>query len=315
MPHKSTVLDFAYEIHSEIGNSCIGAKVSQKMVSLGHILSSGDQVEIITSKAQRPKAEWLDFATTTKAKTAVKNHLKIERKKIIDTGKTSLQKAMKKQDINRNKQNFQILSTFYGVTYTEDLFYKIGMDNSGLDRLKRLKVTDGLITSKPRIKKVTSLEKIIAETQGKKTDLVLGSQTKFNYALATCCHPIPGDDVIGFLTNDGNMEIHRVSCDHTVELLSNYGYRAVKAKWDSNETLSFLSGMVINGFDRTGIVNEITKIISNDLLVNIRSINFTTENGLFEGTITVYVNDTNHLKTVKEKIKVIKGITSVARLE
>jgi GTP pyrophosphokinase len=111
------------------------------------------------------------------------------------------------------------------------------------------------------------------------------------------------------------MEIHRVSCDNTVGLLSNYGYRAVKAKWDSNETISFLSGMKINGFDRKGIVNEITKIISNDLLVNIRSINFTTENGLFEGTITVYVNDTSHLKAVKEKITVIKGITSVARLE
>ncbi|MGB0805701.1 MAG: RelA/SpoT family protein [Salibacteraceae bacterium] len=315
MPHNSTVLDFAFEIHSEIGRTCIGAKVSQKMVSLGHTLSSGDQVEIITSRAQRPKADWLDLVTTTKAKTAVKNYLKLERKKIIAQGKSTLGKAMKKYGITRGKKNFQTLSTFYGVTQVDDMFYKIGIEDIHLNRLSRLKVEDGIITSKPRLKKVTSLEKILSETKGKKTDLVLGSQTSFDYALATCCHPIPGDDVIGFLTNKGDMEIHRVSCDNTVGLLSNYGYRAVKAKWDSNETISFLSGMKINGFDRKGIVNEITKIISNDLLVNIRSINFTTENGLFEGTITVYVNDTGHLKTVKEKIRAIKGITSVIRLE
>lgn len=315
MPHNSTVLDFAFEIHSEVGNSCIGAKVSQKMVSLGYTLSSGDQVQVITSKAQRPKADWLELVTTTKAKTAVKNYLKLEQKKIVSKGKSTLGKAMKKYGITRSKNNFQILSTFYGVTHVDDMFYKIGIEDIHLNRLSRLKVEDGQITSKPRLKKVTSLEKIIEETKGKKTDLVLGSQTSFNYALATCCHPIPGDDVVGFLTNKGDMEIHRVSCDNTVSLLSNYGYRAVKAKWDSNETISFLSGMKINGFDRKGIVNEITKIISNDLLVNIRSINFSTENGLFEGNITVYVNDTSHLKTVKEKIRAIKGITSVVRLE
>ncbi len=313
MPHESTVLDFAYEIHSEIGNSCIGAKVSQKMVSPGHTLSSGDQVEIITSKAQRPKAEWLEFATTTKAKTAIKGYLKLERKKIIAQGKTTIGRAMKKYAIKRSNQNFQILSTFYGVTQPEDMFYKIGVEDIHLNRLSRLKVEDGVITSKPRRKKVTTLDQIMAATNGKKSDFVLGTDSAVNYELAKCCHPIPGDDVVGFVTKKG-MEIHRVSCDNTVELLSNYGYRAVKAKWDSNETLSFLSGMIIKGFDRKGVVNDITKIISNDMLVNIRSINFTTENGIFEGTITVYVNDTNHLKSVKEKIRALKGITSVDRL-
>ena len=315
MPHNSTVLDFAYEIHSEIGNTCIGAKVSQKMVSIGHTLHSGDQIEIITSRAQRPKAEWLDLLTTSKAKASVKNHLKLERKKIISQGKTTLGKAMKKYGITRGKQNFQILSTFYGVNLVEDMFYKIGVESIHLNRLSRLKVQDGLITSKPRLKKTNSLEKIVSQTRGKKTELVLGSQTSFNWALATCCHPIPGDDVVGFITNKGDMEIHRVSCDNTVKMLSNYSYRVVKAKWDSNETISFLSGMKLTGFDRKGIVNEITKIISNDMLVNIRSISFATENGLFEGTITVFVNDTSHLKTVKEKIRAIKGINSVTRLE
>jgi GTP pyrophosphokinase len=315
MPHNSTVLDFAFEIHSEIGKTCIGGKVSQKMVSLGHTLSSGDQVEIITSRAQRPKADWLEFLTTSKAKAAVKDHLKIERKKIISQGKTTLGKAMKKYAIKRSKQNFQILATFYGVTVLDEMFYKIGIESIHLNRLSRLKVQDGVITSKPRIKKVNSLDKIVSETRGKKSELVLGNQTSLNYTLANCCHPIPGDDVVGFVTKGGEIEIHRVSCNNTVKILSNFGYRAVKAKWDTNETISFLSGMTLAGFDRKGIVNEITKIISNDMLVNIRSISFSTENGIFEGTITVYVNDTSHLKSVKEKIRAIKGVSSVTRLE
>lgn len=315
MPHDSTVLDFAYEIHSEIGNSCIGAKVSQKMVSLGHVLSSGDQVEIITSKAQRPKAEWLEFLSTSKAKAGVKAYLKLERKKIESKGRTTLGKAMKKYGITRSKKNFQILSTFYGVKLIEDMFYKIGVESIHLNRLSRLKVQDGIITSKPRLKKVNSLDKIVSETRGKKSELVLGNQTSLNYGLATCCHPIPGDDVVGFITKKGDMEIHRVSCKNTVKMLSNYSYRVVKAKWDTNETISFLSGMKLMGFDRKGIVNEITKIISNDMLVNIQSIGFSTENGLFEGTITVFVNDTSHLKSVKEKIRAIKGVSSVHRLE
>ena len=315
MPHNSTVLDFAYEIHSEIGSRCLGGKVSQKMVSPSYTLSSGDQVEIITSKAQRPKAEWLDFLTTSKAKSAVKDHLKSERKTIIANGKATLGRAMKKYAIKRNKQNFQVLSTFYGVSIVDDMFYKIGIESIHLNRLSRLKIKDGLIISKPKKKKVTSLDQIVTQTRGKKSDLVLGKETNFNYALATCCHPIPGDDVVGFATKKGELEIHRVSCKNTVKILSNYGYRAVKAKWDSNETISFLSGMKITGFDRKGIVNEITKIISNDMVVNIRSISFSTENGLFEGTITVYVNDTSHLQNVQEKIKAIKGVNSVNRLE
>ena len=173
----------------------------------------------------------------------------------------------------------------------------------------------GLIVSRPRKKKANRLEQIVTETRGTKSDLVLGSQTNFNYALATCCHPIPGDDVVGFLTQKGNMEIHRVSCENTVKMLSNYSYRVVKAKWDTNETISFLAGIKIVGFDRKGIINDVTKIISNDMLVNIRSINFTTDNSVFEGVITVFVNDTHHLKTVKEKIRAIKGVTGVSRLE
>ncbi len=315
MPHHSTVLDFAYEIHSDLGDSCIGAKVSQRMVSIGHTLSSGDQVQIITSRAQNPKAEWLEFLVTSKAKAAVKTHLKLERKKIIDKGKSTLGKAMKKYAIKRIQKNFAILSQYYGVKTVDDMFYTIGVEDIHLNRLSRLKIDDGLIISRPRTKNTKTIEEITQIIRGKKSDMVIGNQTKFNYALATCCHPIPGDNVVGFLTTNNEMEIHRVNCENTVTMLSNYANRVVSAKWDSTETISFLAGINISGFDRKGIVNEITKIISNDMHVNIRSMNFSTDHGLFEGQITVYVNDTSHLKSVKEKIRAVKGVNSVARLE
>lgn len=315
MPHKSTVLDFAYDIHSEIGNSCIGAKVSQKMVSFGHVLSSGDQVEIITSRAQRPKSEWLSSITTAKARTAVNNYIKSEQRKIATKGKTILGRTMKKRNIKRSKQNFKSLSLLYGSKSVEDMLYRVGIDGVNLNKINRLKVVDGIIIYQPQSKKVSTLDKIVSQTHNKKNEFILGSHTTINYGLATCCHPIPGDDVIGFLTHKGDIEIHRISCEQTTSLLSNYAYRAVKAKWDSNETISFLTGMKINGFDRKGIVNEITKIMSSDLLVNIRSITFTTENGLFEGIITVYVNDTTHLKEMRKKVVSINGVSSATRLE
>lgn len=315
MPHHSTVLDFAYDIHSDLGNSCIGAKVSQQMVSLGHTLHSGDQVEIITSRAQRPKAEWLEFLVTSKAKSAVKDHLKLERKKIIAKGKSTLGKALKKYGIKRSQKNFGILAQYYAVQKVEDMLYTIGIEDIHLNRISRLKVEGGLIISRPRTKKTNTIEQIAHKIRGQKTEMVLGNQTKFNYALATCCHPIPGDNVVGFITKKGDMEIHRVSCENTEKMLANYAYRVVKAKWDSTETISFLAGINISGFDRKGIVNEITKIISNDMHVNIRSMTFSTDHGLFIGQIKVYVNDTGHLKSVKEKIRAIAGVSSVTRLD
>ena len=315
MPHHSTVLDFAYEIHSDLGDSCIGAKVSQRMVSIGHTLHSGDQVEIITSRAQTPKAEWLEFLVTSKAKAAVKSHLKLERKKIIAKGRSTLGKGMKKYGIRRTQKNFAILSLYYGVKTVEDMFYTIGVEDIHLNRLSRLKIEDGVIISRPRTKKVNTIEEMAIKVRGQKRELVIGNQTDVNYALATCCHPIPGDNVVGFITSKGIMEIHRVSCENTEKMLSNYAYRVVEAKWDTTETISFLSGIFIKGFDRKGIVNEITKIISNDMRVNIRSLNFTTDHGLFEGQITVYVNDTKHLKIVKEKIRAISGVSAVTRID
>lgn len=315
MPHYATVLDFAYEIHSDLGNSCIGAKVSQKMVSPGHPLNSGDQVEIITSRAQKPKAEWLEFLTTSKAKAAVKAQLKLDRKKTIAKGKATLGKAMKKYNITRSQKNFSILSNYYGVKTVDDMFHKIGIESIHLNRLSRLKIEDGLIISRPRTRKGTSIDDIATQVRGKKSDFVIGNETTLTWALAKCCHPIPGDDVVGFITKEGEMEIHRVSCENTVNMLSNYANRVVKAKWDSSETISFLAGIEMEGFDRKGIVNEITKIISNDMHVNIRSMKFSTNHGLFDGYITVYVNDTGHLKTVKEKIRAIEGVNSVTRSE
>lgn len=315
MPHNSTVLDFAYEIHSELGNSCIGAKIGQKMVSLSHVLGSGNQVEIITSKAQRPKAEWLNFLTTSKAKSAVKNHLRAERKKIESTGKSLLGKALTKYKITKNQSNLKVLGLYFNTRNNEDLYFKIGLDKQFKNRMRRLRVEKGEILSRPRKTSSRTLEQIVSETRGKKTDLVIGSNNPFNYVIPECCRPIPGDDVVGFVNQKGDMEIHRVGCDKSVQLMSNYGYRVVKAKWDNEESISFLAGIKIFGHDKTGMINQITKIISNDMRVNIQSIAFSSDNGIFNGSITVYVNDTKHLKELKQKIEMVEGVTKVHRLE
>ncbi len=315
MPHNSTVLDFAYEIHSEIGMRAIGGKVGQKMVPISYTLNSGDQVQVITSKAQKPEPDWLNFVVTAKARTAIRSYLKKERKRIERKGRTKINKALKKYGLSRSEHNYEKLALYFRSANVEDLFYKAGMDALYLNRIYRLKSEKGKIMYRPRKKRSLTIDELVQATTGKKKELVIGNTTNFNFALATCCHPIPGDDVVGFLTNEGIMEVHRVSCQNTIDILSKHSYKAVKTRWDTNETLSFLAGIIVSGFDRKGIVNEMTKVISSDMHVNIRSINIESNDGMFTGKITVFVNDTKHLRALKDKLRAIKGITKVNRLE
>lgn len=315
MPHNSTVLDFAYEIHSELGFHCVGGKVSQKLVPLSHVLKSGDQVEIVTSKVQQPNAQWLNFVVTAKAKSAIKSHLRDEYKNIEQKGKQKLNKALRKYGITRNDENYHKLTQYFRALSTHDLFYKVGMDSVALGSLSRLKVEKGKVIYKPRKKTKLSVEQIVETMRGNNKALVVGRTPKVDYALATCCHPIPGDDVIGFLNRNNEMEIHRINCENTIPLLSNYSYKVVKAKWDSSETISFLAGIKLSGIDRRGIVKEMTTIISDDMHVNIRTINIMSSDGTFDGEITVYVNDTKHLMSLKDKLRAVKGVTKVHRLE
>jgi len=318
LPNNSTALDLAYEIHSHVGNRCIAAKINNKLVSLSHQLNSGDQVEVLTSGKQKPKEEWLNFVVTAKAKSKIKEALKLEKKKKADEGKEMLVKRLHQLKVNINKDNLEKVRDFFEAPSLLDLYYRVAVGIIVIKALKDAVNDDGTIKVKAFISKpeLKTLEQLVSNVRGKADMLVIGEHLdKIDYKIASCCNPIPGDDVFGFVTVKEGIQIHRVNCPNATELMSNFAYRVVKAKWTNQESISFLAGIKVNGTDEVGIVNNITKIISNELNVNMRSISFDTNDGIFEGTIMVFVNDTNHLTELIKKLKKVSGVLTVNRVD
>ena len=316
LPVGATALDFAYEIHSEVGNKCIGTKVNRKLVPLSHKLKSGDQVEIITSSKQTPKEDRLKFVITGRAKSKIKAALKAEERIAAREGKEILERKLKRAKIHFTKENINELLKFYNLTDSQELFYRVAQGKLELKRLKSFTLEKGSIKKTPqrRIKK-NALEDLVLKTRGKSDTLVIGEELqKIDYKLSQCCNPIPGDDVFGFITVGEGIKIHRINCPKAISLMSNYAYRIVKARWTSQEMLAFLAGIKLTGIDEVGVVNNITKTISKDLNVNMRSIGFTSDDGVFEGTIMVYVQDTKHLTTLTKNLKKVHGVQTVTRI-
>lgn len=321
LPANATALDFAFEIHTRIGEQCIGAKVNHKLVPLSHVLKSGDQVEILTSSKQHPKEDWLKFVTTARAKSKIKAALKELRKKRAEEGREILERKFMKYHIDFTTQNIDEFMRFLHLPSTQELFYRVAEGNIDLEEIKLFSkyLLQPKTPAKTRKKKSNdgeSLEKLITHARGSDQLLVIGDDMqKLDYTLAPCCNPIPGDDVFGFITTSEGIKIHRVNCPNAIRLLSNFAYRVVKAKWTSDQLISFLAGIRLKGTDQLGLVNNITKIISNDNQVNMRSINFDTEDGIFTGTIMVYVHDTKHLNHLIKNLKKVKGVTHVERID
>jgi len=319
LPYGSTALDFAFEIHSEIGARCLGAKVNQKLVPLNYILSNGDQVEILTSSKQRPNEDWLRFIVTSKARAKIKDILREEKKLIALEGKTIVEKKLKSIKVAVNNETINELRALFNTKTSFDFFYKVGkgqIDKKEITKIIGLKESKSQ-TKKDIIQDAKSFEKHIKNIKGADTDMLLIGEDldQIEYKLAKCCNPIPGDDVFGFVTVNEGIKIHRTSCPNAIELMSNYGYRIVKAKWTSQHELAFLAGLRVTGTDRVGIVNEITRVISNELKVNMRSITLDTNNSIFEGTIMVFVHDTRHLQKLTKKLEQVPGIVSVVRFD
>ncbi|HRG59492.1 MAG TPA: bifunctional (p)ppGpp synthetase/guanosine-3',5'-bis(diphosphate) 3'-pyrophosphohydrolase [Bacteroidia bacterium] len=318
LPNNATALDLAYEIHSHVGNRCIAAKINNKLVSLSHQLNSGDQVEVLTSVKQKPKEEWLNFVVTAKAKSKIKEALKVEKRKKADEGKEMLVKRLHQLKVNVNKDNLEKIREFFAAPTLLDLYYRVAIGTITIKGIKDATNEDGtvkvkLTANKPELK---TLEQLVSNVRGKADMLVIGENVdKIDYKISTCCNPIPGDDVFGFVTLKDGIQIHRVNCPNATELMSNFAYRVVKAKWTNQESISFLAGIKVTGTDEVGIVNNITKIISNELNVNMRSISFDTNDGIFEGTIMVFVNDTNHLTDLMKKLKKVSGVLTVNRVD
>ena len=318
LPHNATALDFAFEIHSDVGLKCIGAKVNQKLVPLSHPLKSGDQAEVITSKKQKPKEDWLKFVVTAKAKSKIKDALKEDKKKIAKEGKLVLERKLHHLKIPVTADNIKQIAIYYKVHSPQELFYRIALQNINLKKLKELQLTNGKLVLKEITKnKKNTLEQIVNNVRGDNSEmLVIGENLdKIDYKLSPCCTPISGDEVFGFVTINDGIKIHRINCPNAIELMSNYAYRIVKACWTSQEMIAFLAGIKITGIDNVGIVNNITRIISDELHVNMRSIGFDSNDGIFEGTIMVYVHDTDHLKNLLAKLKKVEGVLNVYRID
>jgi len=318
LPTDATALDFAFEIHSDLGARCIGAKVNHKLVPLSHKLQNGDQVEIITSSKQSPKEDWLNFVVTAKAKAKIKSSLKEEKRRVAEEGKEILERKLKSLKITYNTENINKIAFHFKYQNTLDLFYNVAIGNIDLKDLKDFQAADKMpeVRSPERIE-ATQLEGIINKVKAKDSDtLLIGEEMqKIDYKLSACCNPIPGDDVFGFITINDGIKIHRTNCPNATKLMANYGYRVVKAKWTSQKELAFLTGLRITGIDEVGLINKLTTVISNDFKVNMRSITVDSNEGIFEGSIMVYVNDTQHLENLIKRLRQIKGVTAVTRFD
>lgn len=319
LPANATALDFAFDIHTDIGFKCIGAKVNHKLVPLSYQLKSGDQLEIISSSKQTPKEEWLKYVTTAKAKSKIKEALKEEKRKVADEGKAMLERKFKHLKITFNTGNINELLAYYRIPSALDLYYKIAIGSLELHDLKEFVHDKNNIKAKhhhPHKNDHHSLEDIVKSVRGSSDMLIIGDTLeKIDYHLSPCCSPIPGDDVFGFITVNEGIKIHRTNCPNAIELMSNYAYRIVKARWTSQKEIAFLAGIQITGIDEVGVVNNITKVISNELKVNIRSLSIESNDGIFDGTIMLFVHNTDHLTMLIKKLKSVQGILTVGRID
>jgi GTP pyrophosphokinase len=316
LPVGATALDFAFEIHTKVGEQCIGAKVNFKLVPLSYDLKSGDQVEILTSNKQTPKEDWLGYVITAKAKSKIKSSLKEQRKKVAEQGREIMERKFYKHKLDFTLQNVNDFCQFLKLPSSQELFYRAALGNIDQKEIKEyLRYKNNPV--KPSRKSTSpKIEQLVTNARGSSDMLVIGDDMqKLDYKLSPCCNPIPGDDVFGFITIGEGIKIHRVNCPNAIKLLSNYAYRVVKAKWMNDQLISFLAGIKIIGTDELGLVNNITKIISSENNVNMRSIKFDTDDGLFEGTIMVYVHDTKHLNHLMDTLKKVKGVTKVERID
>lgn len=316
LPVNATALDFAFEIHTKVGEHCIGAKVNHKLVPLSHELSSGDQVEILTSGKQTPKDDWLNYVITAKAKSKIKNSLKEQRKKVAEEGKEILERKFHRLKLDLSTQLVNEFCNYLKLPSSQELFYRAALGNVDVGEVKQFIKFREKPAKRTRKAETPNLEQLVTSARGTSDMLVIGDDLqKLDYKLSPCCNPIPGDDVFGFVTVSEGIKIHRVNCPNAIKLLSNYAYRVVRAKWLNDELISFLAGIKITGTDELGIVNNITKVISNENNVNMRSINFDTDDGIFEGTIMIYVHDTKHLNHMIDNLKKVKGVNHVERID
>jgi GTP diphosphokinase / guanosine-3',5'-bis(diphosphate) 3'-diphosphatase len=320
LPVNATALDFAFHIHSDIGKQCIGAKVNYKLVPLSHKLRSGDQVEILTSKKQKPKEDWMNIVVMPSAKHKIRNALKEEKKVIAEDGKEMLKRKFNSIKAEWLSVNIDEMVKHYYLESTLDLYYRIAKGSIELNKLKGFTVIGGKINFEKKTEAEPQGPEIVAKNEtsppAKGETLLIGDAfQKLEYKLAPCCSPIPGDEVFGFITIGEGIKIHRTNCPNAQELMSKYAYRVIKARWSTKETVQFEVGLKFSGIDDVGIVQNITNIISTDMNVNMRAISFEANDGIFQGKVVVLVYDTMHLNNLIDKLRAVDGLLNVERID
>jgi GTP diphosphokinase / guanosine-3',5'-bis(diphosphate) 3'-diphosphatase len=321
LPYGSTALDFAFEIHSQVGSKCIGAKVNNKLVPINYALKNGDQVEILTSQKQKPHEDWLRFVISSKAKSRIKDELKEDKKKAAEDGKEVFQRKMRQWKEEATQPLMEQMRDHFKVKTHFELFFRLGRGFITTSDIKKFIENRPLspIKSRPTLDTADAkaVEQEITKIKGRYDDILLVGEDMdvVDYKLAKCCTPIPGDDVFGFVTVSEGIKIHRTNCPNAPELLSHHGNRVVKAKWTSQHEVAFLTGLKIRGTDRVGLINDVTRVISDELKVNMSSMSIHTDSGIFEGEIMLYVNDTRHLEQLIAKLREVEGVVKVSRFD
>lgn len=325
MPQNSTALDFAFSLHTDIGSHCIGAKVNHKLVPLSHKLQSGDQVEILTSKSQRVQPQWEVFATTARARAKIAAILRKERKANQKIGEEILSEFLKKEEVRPEEAVIENLRKLHNAKNEEELLAAIGskaivLGEADKNELKEKQTSNwkkyltfsfGNSKEKQEEKEPQEKEKINPKEVLKLTEESLQKK----YIMAECCHPIPGDDVLGYVDENDRIIIHKRQCPVAAKLKSSYGNRILATEWDTHKELSFLVYIYIKGIDNMGLLNEVTQVISRQLNVNIRKLTIETEDGIFEGKIQLWVHDVDDVKTICNNLKKIQNIKQVSRVE
>ena len=316
LPKFSTALDFAFNIHTEVGMKTRGARVNGVLVPLSKVLKSGDQIEIITSENIMPTANWLDFVQTSRARSKIKSSLNEEKKLIAKDGKELLRRKLKQLKIVLNEKTTDRMYKYFKLDNSLDLFYRIGIGTIENKDLKSFaSYFNNSFFNFFRRKNITSDSVNAKKDQKKRLDkLVFGKEKEsLSYTLSSCCNPISGDSVFGFLTVNDGLKIHKKDCPNALALQSNFGYRIVSARWVVSKSDEFTAVLKLSGIDDLGLLNEVTRLISNNMNVNINKINLETENGFFSGFMSVSVKNKKILDRLTRNLTKLKGIEKVKR--
>ena len=329
LPQGATALDFAYALHTNIGNKCIGAKVNHRLVPLSHPLASGDQVEILTSRSQEPQAEWLNFVTTAKARSKIDAVLKRARKDAAKVGEEKVIAAFKRSEMEASTSNLDKLCMYFGFSKREEFFYAVEKGDVALpENIKKLlkEKTDNVlfkyvkqalgvgVKNNKEKEEVQKEEKPKAKYDKSKPYILREEAFERNYVIAECCKPIPGDDALGFINDDGNVVVHKRSCPIAMRLKSSFGERILNTEWSSHKNASFEATLEVKGIDSIGVLNTITKTISDEFSVNIMRLLIEAKDGVFEGKIKMKVHDVEDIQKMCVTLSKIKNIKSVGRV-